>query len=249
MSMSKWLEQATSKIEFTPDREAVRRELADHLQDRQSRYAARGLPPEEAEAAAVADMGDPVEVAEELGKLHAPWWGYLWRVSQWALGLSVFALIFTLLWNSAELANRFPIQKDSHLWEIGPEPPAVELRTLPGRVKVGTYTVSVSTTSLELSDGERLFLSLRFVPLIPWEPLDSSRLLYNAVEQIVLTDDSNRLYSMGDGSMGDIAAVGTGPVRSLEFCLHVEDGPPMWVDIPLGDHTVRVDLEKGVLLR
>ena len=51
MSTYEWLRQATAKIRFSPDREAVRRELAGHLEERVEAEKARGLPQREAEAA------------------------------------------------------------------------------------------------------------------------------------------------------------------------------------------------------
>ena len=242
MDAEKWLEQATSKIEFPPDRAAVRRELADHLRDKAERCAARGLTPEEAEGAAVAGMGDPAEVAEALGRLHAPWWGYLWRASQWVLGLAVFALVFSLLIRSADLGAL--LRSESHLWELYPETAAVSPQRLPGHVKAGAYTVSASSALWE-QDGERmLFLSLRFVPRIPWEPVNTTRLYRTGL----LSDDEGGRYTLGSGGIKDMGVCGTGPVRWLEFCLRLEGEPPAWVDIALGSHTLRVDLEQGVSL-
>lgn len=82
MNRLEWLDTATRKIIFRPDRKAVRKELAAHFEDLRE---ARGLD----EEAAAAAMGDPVKLAEELGRLHRPWWGWLWRVSRIALLLAV----------------------------------------------------------------------------------------------------------------------------------------------------------------
>ena len=115
MSTYEWLRQATAKIRFSPDREAVRRELAGHLEERVEAEKARGLPQREAEAAAAAAMGDPDVLAEELGRIHSPWWGYLWRASRAALALialcTVWAAGHDLLdcvngWSRPELPGR-----------------------------------------------------------------------------------------------------------------------------------------------
>lgn len=92
MNEKDWLDAATGKIRFRPDRKAVRRELEDHLADLRE---ASGLE----EDAALAAMGDPAEIAEELGRIHRPWLGYLWRVSQIALaGAAVlYCLVLTIL--------------------------------------------------------------------------------------------------------------------------------------------------------
>lgn len=64
MNASYWLDRATAKIHFAPDRSAVRRELDDHIRDRQEGYLAQGLEMYEAEQRAVADMGDPNAIAD-----------------------------------------------------------------------------------------------------------------------------------------------------------------------------------------
>lgn len=78
----KWVERATAKIRFRPDQRAVAKELTEHIQDLRDHYGETGMGEEAAEAAALAAMGDPETIADELGRLHRPWLGYLWRMSQ-----------------------------------------------------------------------------------------------------------------------------------------------------------------------
>ena len=70
MSTYEWLRQATAKIRFSPDREAVRRELAGHLEERVEAEKARGLPQREAEAAAAEEKqaAETAEGGEETGE-------------------------------------------------------------------------------------------------------------------------------------------------------------------------------------
>ena len=60
MNAEYWLDLATEKIRFLPDRKAVRQELQDHLEDRMEAGKAKGLSPYEAEEAATAAMGTPL---------------------------------------------------------------------------------------------------------------------------------------------------------------------------------------------
>ena len=91
MSEKSWLDTATAKIRFRPDRRAVRRELEAHLEDLREHT---GL----TEQAALEAMGDPGRIAEELGRIHRPWLGYLWRASQIALaGTAVFCCLLAIL--------------------------------------------------------------------------------------------------------------------------------------------------------
>lgn len=252
MNIKDWLDRATSKIEFEPDRAAVRRELADHLQDRQERYAARGLSPEEAEAAALADMGDPADIAEELGKLHRPFWGYLWTFSKLLLGLAFILTIIAVFrgWGG----NWFAAQsKIVHIYERDYDLTIVSEQRLPGSVTAGNYTVSASAILMEpVEAGEQLLcLSIRFVPHIPWEAVD----LYQLRESLLdsdLTDGSGRQYSKKNGLIGNTGIIQRGIFHYLEFYIRLEDGKlPEWVDIPLGksDYTLRVNLEAGVSLQ
>lgn len=115
MNTESWLNAATEKIRFAPDREAVKKELRDHLEDRRDALLARGLAAEEAETQATAAMGDPAELAQELGRLHSPWWGYIWRASQWGL-LCVVFLIFGLATN--DIAPAFEPIDEVHQYLI-----------------------------------------------------------------------------------------------------------------------------------
>lgn len=53
-------------------RDALERELRDHMDDAAEAYRAQGLPPEEAEARAVASMGDPRALARQIRQAHRP---------------------------------------------------------------------------------------------------------------------------------------------------------------------------------
>lgn len=53
-------------------RDALERELRDHMDDAAEAYRAQGLPPEEAETRAVASMGDPKALARQIRQAHRP---------------------------------------------------------------------------------------------------------------------------------------------------------------------------------
>ena len=93
----RWLELATFRIAFIPDRKAVRRELWEHLEDKALDFQRifPDLTEKEARERAAADMGDPVEIGKELAQLHRPWLGYLWRCSQAVLAVALLVSFFT----------------------------------------------------------------------------------------------------------------------------------------------------------
>ena len=93
-----WLDKATAGIRFGPDRREVRRELEEHLEDKALDYLRifPDLTKEEARQRAASEMGDPAEIGRELAKVHKPWLGYLWRVSQLLLAAVVIGLAVLL---------------------------------------------------------------------------------------------------------------------------------------------------------
>ena len=114
-----WLDKATAGIRFGPDRREVRAELTAHLEDKALDFQRifPGLTEDEAKERAAAEMGDPEEVGRELAKVHRPWLGYLWRVSQVVLGLACLSL----LWSGMVFYSAFSVDDGQvflELWDV-----------------------------------------------------------------------------------------------------------------------------------
>lgn len=184
----KWLNAATAKIRFGPDRKAVRQELNAHLEDAIERRSACGQSEDEAEAAALAAMGDPNEIAEELGRLHRPWWGYLWRASQIVLAGAAagYVLLLVLLAARESLWLLPGVQLYRYLtWESMEPDGVLEERELHcrGQIETGGYTVRVERAVLRetSADGRALYLDLDITlgrweePLEVWYALTGAR--------------------------------------------------------------------------
>ena len=75
-----WCKTAVSQIRYGPDNEAVYRELYAHLEDSYDHFLAQGYPAERAQGLALEAMGDPEEIAPQLGAIHKPWLGYIYRL-------------------------------------------------------------------------------------------------------------------------------------------------------------------------
>ena len=89
-----WCEDATRKIRYGPDREAVREELRQHLDDRSDSFLAQGMKEEEAVKKALEVMGDPDELSVILAQIHRPFWGFAYSISRiLAIILVVSALV------------------------------------------------------------------------------------------------------------------------------------------------------------
>lgn len=94
-----WLDTAVSGIRFRMDRNKVRKELEDHIEDKIAglRRSFPDIPEEETWERVLAGMGDAEELKVSLAEIHKPWWGRLWRASQWALwGIWMLFFIFQM---------------------------------------------------------------------------------------------------------------------------------------------------------
>ena len=214
MNADYWLDTATSKIRFTPDRKAVRRELQDHLEDRMEAGKAQGLSPYEAETAATAAMGDPVALAEELGRIHSPWWGRLWRLSQWALAIVLLATVFSAVPRLREYLQYemydppfpFSVEEGSYTREFctgyARETTVPEVWDINGAVDLGHYRFTVSGAWVEewTVSGEdpypvrQLVITLRADTWRFWEPLSDSQFM---ILDNMAADDGSKIYYYG----------------------------------------------------
>ena len=214
MNADYWLDTATSKIRFTPDRKAVRRELQDHLEDRMEAGKAQGLSPYEAETAATAAMGDPVALAEELARVHSPWWGRLWRLSQWALAIVLLATVFSAVPRLREYLQYemydppfpFSVEEGSYTREFctgyAREITVPEVWDINGAVDLGHYRFTVSGAWVEewTVSGEdpypvrQLVITLRADTWRFWEPLSDSQFM---ILDNMAADDGSKIYYYG----------------------------------------------------
>lgn len=131
-SRGSWLRTAVHEIRFAPDREAVRQELQEHIEDKVADLLRifPGMTLQEAEERAMAQMGDPEEIGKELAKIHKPWWGYLWKVSRVAAALVGAVTVFYCLgwgldaigeWNEAK--EQTPGMYECYLQGVDPYAP------------------------------------------------------------------------------------------------------------------------------
>ena len=200
MNEKDWLETATKKILFRPDRKAVRRELEAHLEDLRD---ASGLE----EDAALRAMGDPAEIAEELGRLHRPWLGYLWRLSQFALaGAAVmYCLLLVLLAVRPSNYWLLPGRALYHYltWESSTvkAPYLLEAREVPcsETIETGGYTIRAERAVLRELDEEgtrQMYVDLDITssrweePLELWYAVSGGRANTGTMDHFDLWDKS-----------------------------------------------------------
>ena len=251
MNADYWLDTATSKIRFTPDRKAVRRELQDHLEDRMEAGKAQGLSPYEAETAATAAMGDPVALAEELGRIHSPWWGRLWRLSQWALAIAVLVTVSSAVPRLREYLQYqmydppfpFSAEEGSYTREFctgyAREITVPEVWDINGAVDLGHYRFTVSGAWVEewVVSGEdpypvrQMVITLRASTWRFWEPLNGSQFM---ILDHMPSDSGGNTY----GYDVDTAPGAEEPL-SL-FCETFQRGATTWLRVEL-NQTQKID--------
>lgn len=184
MEMYSWLSIATSGIRFGPDREAVRAELMEHMEDK-SADLLRIFPDmteEEAGEQALAGMGDAWELKKELARVHRPWLGWLWRCTQVLVwGLLALSLIAALGSGAGLLENQIYPWKEARqsravgrtLYEDGvPDWEGERLAVLQadGEARLDRAVVSVSKAARwREPEGDCLYLRVRITWDRPWE--------------------------------------------------------------------------------
>lgn len=72
MDKKKYIQTVTEQIRCKRALPLVTKELEGHIEDQKSDYMKAGMNAEEAEEAAVLEMGDPVEVGVEMDCIHRP---------------------------------------------------------------------------------------------------------------------------------------------------------------------------------
>ena len=72
MDKKKYIQTVTEQIRCKRALPLVTKELEVHIEDQKSDYMKAGMNAEEAEEAAVLEMGDPVEVGVEMDRIHRP---------------------------------------------------------------------------------------------------------------------------------------------------------------------------------
>lgn len=104
-SQERWLDTAVSGIRFGLDQRAVRAELEGHIEDKMAdlKRIFPDIPPDEARDRALAGMGDPEELKEELARVHRPWLGWLWTVSRYLLCLVLLVNLLVSYSNSGNI--------------------------------------------------------------------------------------------------------------------------------------------------
>ena len=101
MDKKEYIRILTEQIRCRMVRPEVAREIGDHIEDQTRAFMSEGMSRAEAEAAAVRDMGSPVETGVELDKIHRP--KMPWAMIGLIVALSVVSCVIQLLLNQRSI--------------------------------------------------------------------------------------------------------------------------------------------------
>ncbi len=116
--ITRWCGIAAKKIRYTPDREAVFKELNQHLDDRSDAFLEQGFEEEAAVDKTLEVMGDATELAPMLEAIHRPFWGYAYSIAKWlCIAVAAVALFAVLLKAFSAFNTRYEAPK--YLFDSG----------------------------------------------------------------------------------------------------------------------------------
>lgn len=166
-----YMEALLAQIREKHAREYVRQEMEGHIEEQEACYMAKGLPQNEAEEKAVADMGDPVEAGTALDLIHRPRpaWGMLAMIAL-LCAVGIFLQYVVQLWEPDQMGSAY-FQKHCQYAALG------------FLILCGAYLMDytrIAKYSKWICAGILLFLCIRASGggLIQWILLDSSFYLY-----------------------------------------------------------------------
>lgn len=101
MNKEEYIRSLTEQIRCKMARPGVAREIGDHIEDQTRAFMSEGMSRQEAESAALKDMGNPVDAGVELDKVHRP--AMPWGMIALIIVLSVVGSAFQYILNSRNI--------------------------------------------------------------------------------------------------------------------------------------------------
>lgn len=198
MNRQEYINQVRKEVHFVFDREAIENELQHHLEDSIWDLMEEGLSREEAEAQAVAQMGDPVEVGKQLNKEHHPMLGYLWMLSNVLLIIILSVALFCVgvgTWGALKMITPTKVENATERYPVN--------------MKLDIPTHRIKLDYIYIDDGGDAKLTYR-----AWTKYNYSRAGWSS-DLFYLEDDRGEyLYT---GGMQATSFIGCYGVREFEW--------------------------------
>lgn len=270
--IEQWCDDAVSYIRFPPDRPAVRQELFEHMEEKYDEYVQEGMLLADAERRVIKEMGDYRETGLLLQKIHKPYLGWIWRVTQWLFAIALILAFIGLggwidslnISDSAPLMGlRDPYETSSYVSESGNSRSERILYLEPNCsdssdgytftvTKVayweGTYTDEV----LGNRDTKGFYFLLEVTNPRPWAGYTDTPRFFHAIDSL-----GNHYYSCfeEDGSIDERQIRGNGSRTGLftytfhmwaeNYCSQEAEWLELYYDRDGRDVRLRIDLTGG----
>ena len=114
MNVEEYLKTVGEQIRCKAARGPVQEEIRGHIEDQKADFLKAGMDEQEAEAAAVLEMGDPVETGVALDEVHRP--KMAWGIIVLIVGLSVAGLLVQMSMKQNLTDFSYPYMLSKHLF-------------------------------------------------------------------------------------------------------------------------------------
>ncbi|MGN0135507.1 permease prefix domain 1-containing protein [Anaerotignum sp.] len=235
MEEKKWesyLNEVLSFVKFKYDHRAIRRELAEHMEDLREDLMAEGMDEAAAEYMTVAYMGDAAEIGKALDKEHGALLGWIWRITR---ALVILLALVTIL----PLLNLFTGVVGNYFEEYEPQSESAEAWhiELDREYQVYDYTLILEDVYY-YADG-----TMSVVYRTKYNPFAKTILWGSSITVSVFDESGEEISCGGSGyKKGGWNGIGWQNLRDVP-----QDAK--WLEIYyFPDLTVTVDLETGEVM-
>ena len=109
MRTEEYLHILTDQVRCKMARDGIKEEIRGHIEDQTAAYISEGIEPNKAEEMAVREMGDPVEVGQDMDRIHRPKmaWGMIALIT--VLSIAGYVLRQVMYTVTSKIENSMPI--------------------------------------------------------------------------------------------------------------------------------------------
>ncbi len=219
-----FLKEILSYVKFKSDRNDIQTELENHIEDKMEDYLEQGYDTEEAEQLSINDMGNAKEIGVELNKEHSPMVGWIWKITNLILILTivVFGFYFSLFISSffqSNLINEIP--KSEIVYSIN----------LKERVQIDDTVIRFTNVIYDINGNMNIFYQTYSKAI--WGIAWSSGYIGE------ITDDLGNKYSTRSGQQNSGGIISKGVWTIADFS---EDAEMLIITYDLYNRKYRVEI-------
>ena len=201
-----WCSNATKFIDFPPDKKRVAQELRDHLDDHCASLMESGMSQEDAVKTTLEAMGDPFDIAPQLGALHRPFWGYFMKATR-IIAMVLLALLLIPGYRFLAKQAFAPIGIDPQYWANNGYTPIFSAET-GDSFKDRNNTLTLTKASLwQKEDEQVLYFEVTHRSPLPCSVAQNYSLFKNPAMTFWAEDNLGNYYYSYDSAFEDDLAI------------------------------------------